>query len=233
MKISLDSSRARTALVSFALALTVVSLILHLRWLGQGQDVGGIARVFNLDSENSMPTWWACAQLVGVSLLLLLRAGLAERRAERHLLSWVLLGAGFMLMSIDEATSLHERARHFVPDPAIARGPFRFAWVIPGIALVSTLAAVFSRFLLFLPRRRAIQFATAGAVYVGGCIVMEMVGGTIYTALGTRDALPYVLSVHLEELLEMLGVALFASALIEELSSAFGADDLTISFKGP
>ncbi|HYX90280.1 MAG TPA: hypothetical protein VE782_01860, partial [Myxococcaceae bacterium] len=63
------------------------------------------------------------------------------------------------------------------------------------------------------------QFILAGALYVGGALVMELPLGWWYERAGDAN-LVYAAIDHLEETLEMIGASLFLSALVEELGEA-------------
>ena len=68
-----------------------------------------------------------------------------------------------------------------------------------------------------LPRSTALWILFSGALFVGGALGFEMIGGVVVTWARDNDALR--LSVEtVEELLEMLGLAGFVYALLEYLA---------------
>ncbi|HRC44905.1 MAG TPA: hypothetical protein PLT27_12705, partial [Nitrospira sp.] len=82
-------------------------------------------------------------------------------------------------------------------------------------------------FLLSLPRHVMYRFVSAGAVYVAGCVGLEMLGGMRFEQFG-KDPL-YIAFATLEELMEMTGIVLFIRALILYLSET--TSDLHLSFR--
>ncbi|HEX6144165.1 MAG TPA: hypothetical protein VFZ01_15720, partial [Geminicoccaceae bacterium] len=85
---------------------------------------------------------------------------------------------------------------------------------------------IYLRFLLALPRRTQSLFLLAGALYLGGAIGIEMLAWHYRYPLhapdptdweGSKDIVWALLS-HLEEVLEMVGVAIFLYALLSYLA---------------
>ena len=69
------------------------------------------------------------------------------------------------------------------------------------------------RFLWHLPRRWKGWFAAAGAIYVGGAVGVELLGG-LYASQYDVATFAYALITTVEEGLEMLGVVLFLYAIL-------------------
>lgn len=67
-------------------------------------------------------------------------------------------------------------------------------------------------YLRALPRRSLMLFVLAGALYVGGAAGVEMVGAVLWDA-GSEVSTGYVLSVTMEEGLEMASLVLLLSAV--------------------
>lgn len=118
-------------------------------------------------------------------------------------------------MTIDEAFSYHERLlgpfRNLLGDALPSA--FYYAWVVPAIVLVLLLALFFARFLMRLPAKTRHAFLLAGALYIGGSIGFEMIGGH-YVASGGPEDLTYYLVTSAEEALEMAGAIVFIWALL-------------------
>ena len=85
----------------------------------------------------------------------------------------------------------------------------------------AALALYFLPFLLRLPRRTAVAFAVAAAIYLGGALGTELVEGWWREGHGHRN-LTYHLLVSTEEGLEMLGVICFINALLAYLATYYG-----------
>ena len=58
-----------------------------------------------------------------------------------------------------------------------------------------------------------------------------MTGTALYSATEKMITPAYAVCFHIEELLEMLGIALFNSALIEHLAGLLGPEGLKIRFR--
>lgn len=80
-----------------------------------------------------------------------------------------------------------------------------------------------------LPARTAFLFVVSGAVYVGGAIGFELIGGYYAKANGVEN-LTYSMISTVEESLEMSGVIVFIYALLKYIADnyqevRFGFDD--------
>ena len=216
--IELRAENVTRALALAAALLVSASTLLQLSLHLTGQPHPFVAKLFYVDTERNLPTAFSCLLLLFAALLLALVSVLEAQRGAplRH---WVLLCLGFGLMTVDEAWSIHERA--IEPLRALLGeeqdlGVLYYAWVVPGIVLVALLTVYFWRFLGRLPARTALAFAAAGAIYLGGAIGMELIGGRYDELYGVTN-LGYVLIVTIEESLEMAGVIVFIWALLDYL----------------
>ena len=86
------------------------------------------------------------------------------------------------------------------------------SWAWGGLVIVLIVGVYFIPFLRSLPARTLRQFVTAGAVFVGGAIIMELVGEPI-----DGDSLAYAMSTWVEEGMEMFGMILFTRAQLDYL----------------
>jgi hypothetical protein len=204
------------------LLLTVTAILIVLSLVGQAMVLylpdfplrDGVANTLYIDREQNVPTLYSSmALLVAASLSGLIAFAHARGRG-RDVRSWAVLAVVFLLMAVDESAGLHEESAEPLRELlGIERGPLFFAWVIPGAAVVVLLAAMLARFLQHLPKSTRRRFLAAGALYVGGAIGVEMVGGWYASGRGTSE-LGYVLIATVEEALEMLGIAVLVHALL-------------------
>jgi hypothetical protein len=173
-----------------------------------------------LDSERSLPTLFAFILLLSNASLLgaiWLRARFAGSTWQWH---WLVLALVFLLMAYDEAASLHERLIPLMREFVGSSGILHFAWVVPGLAFVAIMGIAYFRFLLAQPRTTGLLMLGAGAVYVGGALGMEMIGGAVMDAQGA--SVTYALVTNGEELMEKLGQSLFCYALLRTLADEDG-----------
>lgn len=173
----------------------------------------GIIERLEANSEIAIATWYA-------SFLLLLCAGLVfvivlhERQTGSPTWKqWGLLSALFLLLTIDESASLHEMVGNYLYEQYSTGGLLRFAWIVPGAALVVAMTVFFWRFFGALPDRLWRWFLLGAVVYFGGAVGMEAIGGYYSSTVG-EDNMVYELLTNIEELLEMLGAVTFVHAIL-------------------
>lgn len=220
----LSAREVRRALLTVAVGLAAVSLAARLLHPAST----GFVHLFDLDAEENIPTWYSSFGM-GVSFLLLAAIAWIRHRSNRReqLGHWIFLSATFACLSAEEIIGLHEALGLRLHALWHLTGFFAFAWVIPAGAMVFLFALAYARFLAALPPASRRQFLVAGGIYVLGALGMEMVGGEVAT-LYTRDSLAYLLACHLEEFLELGGIALFNAALIEYLAVLLGDEGLRV-----
>lgn len=216
--------RVLSALVGISLFFTLTTIIMHI--LNFTTDVGsydpaGFIYLFNTGQEATFPTAFSYGVMLLCALLLWLIAAGRRRDGARYVRHWQGLAVVFVLLSIDEAVSLHEQlmqpSRALLTKLSIeADGLLYFAWIVPVGVLLLLLTAVYIPFLRHLPRRTLILFIVSAALFVGGAIGMELPGGYVTSRLGDSAGIKLALET-VEELLELLGIALFAYALLDYL----------------
>lgn len=222
-KISLNPSVITWGLVLLTVLLVSANMGMQAYKLIAGkQDVTGLPMI-NLDGEHNLPALFSTGLLVCASLLLALITVLERRVRAPDTFKWAILAAGFLLMALDEALSLHEKT--IEPLRALLGGEqlgiFYFAWVVPAMVLVAIIGAFYVRFMFRLPRRIAVAFAVSAAIYLGGALGVELVEGWWREGHGHRN-LTYHGLVSLEEGMEMIGVITFIHALLSYIAICFG-----------
>jgi len=194
------------------------------------QDPGSVelARRFDLDVEHNIPTWFASTALLAAAMLLgvVARGRWRLHAADRR--HWAGLAIVFTLLSLDEAVQLHEMLRLPMHRWFDLHGIFLFAWVIPAFIAVVLFAAVYLRFWLRLPSRTRMLFMVSGLLYVGGALGLELAGGALATSHGF-ESLRYSVVMIVEEVMEMVGVALFVYALLDHVRGETGAFTLALA----
>lgn len=165
---------------------------------------------FDLDVEQSVPTWFSCLLLIAAVPLLCMIASEKKRLGERFTWHWRGLAVIFAILSMDEIASFHNRIHipHYW-------GPFHYAWVLPAGLFVLVFFIAYVRFLYHLSPRFRWLFIIAGGIYVFGAVGMEAAEGQVELIWGVH--LVYNLLTTLEETCEMVGAALFIYALLKYL----------------
>jgi hypothetical protein len=132
-------------------------------------------------------------------------------------LHWRLLTVLFFVMAFDEAAMVHEKLILPIRDAMNSNGLLFFAWVVPAWILVIIVAFAYLRFLLTLPKSFRRLFTLSGALYVGGALGLEMLGGA-YAEIHGMKTFAFQMFATAEEILEMAGLALFAYSLMRFLA---------------
>lgn len=215
----------RRTIVQWLSVATVLLLMASLA--GQGMKYGfghdsayGLVRLFYLDAEGNIPTFFSALLLLLAALLLASIAALKHAVQAPYRRHWAILAFLFLLMAVDEAAGLHEmlnglgrwlmgrRITHF----------FHYGWVMFGLVMVLVVALSFLKFFLHLPPSTQLQFFTAAAALVGGAIGVEIAEGYYAASRGGENSFRFSLFVTLEEGLEMTGVIIFINALLAYLT---------------
>ena len=185
--------------------IAITGLAVELMHHGVGPEAPeDLVALFSLSFEGNLPTWYSSALLLGCGILL---AAIAARAAS-HRRHWGLLAGVFVYMSLDEVATLHERLNGLVE----LGGVLTFGWVIPAALVVAALGIAYLPFLRALPATTRRRFIVAGAIYVGGALLMELPLG-LWTSGHGDENLGYVLIDFVEETMEMTGATLFLLAL--------------------
>lgn len=173
-----------------------------------GAVIEALLPKLSLSYEANLPTWFSasllllCAIAAG-SIAAALGPGAPWRR------HWWGLAIGLGYASLDEAAELHEH----LGGRFDTGGVLYFDWIIPAIAVLAVLAAIYLPFVRALPSRTRVRLVVAGAIYVGGALVMELPLGW-WTERAGPDNLGYALIDWLEETMEMIGASLALAALV-------------------
>lgn len=185
---------------------------------GFGHDhIRGFARLFKLDAEMNVPTWFSTVQLFLASMLAFMIY--LDRRLDgtRYVAHWSGLGFIMLYISLDEAISLHEKSVEPIREFLGVAGYLYFSWVILGALAVAAVALIYVSFLRSLPKRTAVLIFFAGTISVAGALGLELVGlAVVYKGGGV--GLVYDVVAATEELLEMIGIATFIFALSDYAS---------------
>jgi len=195
--------RATTALLWISVALAALSLGLPniTDWPVLADADAPLRQLVDVAGEQSLPTWFAVVVLALAATVHLLAAGFARVAGQPVWRLWVVSAVVLAALSLDDATSLHEKLDGL--GRAAGAESFPFAWVIPGAVLGLAVAVS----LLLLARRlegEARWALVAGlALLIGAALGMETVNGAILEAQGPSRW--FVVGTHLEELAEMCG----------------------------
>ncbi len=202
----------RSLLVIIA-GLTFAAVVGAVVEYGFGYDYGlGLIPLFDMNRERNLPTWYASATLLIAAFLLAVIAAQTGRAKQRGAAHWSLLSVLFVFLSLDEAISLHEpwneALQHFR-----FTGVFYYGWVIPYSTALLLGAVLCVKFFKGLAPKTRNLFLAAATLYLSGALGMELISGNYLSKTGRMDGAVAAMGI-IEELLEMLGVAVFIHALL-------------------
>lgn len=126
------------------------------------------------------------------------------------------MSLGFLVMAVDEAVGFHELLN--APMVELIKsgdrlGLFYYAWTLPAFALILGLGCGFRKFLSNLRGPVRWKLTLAASLYLGGALLVEMIGGYVTEAHGQTN-LAYILIHSAEESLEMAGVVVLIWTLL-------------------
>lgn len=191
----------------------LVSVWLQFTLVGSSKTV---VFLIDLDSEVNLATWFAVLLLTGNAALLALAAETASRGERPLARAWWALSMLFLMLSLDEFVSLHERAGRLVHGALDLPGLPTFSWLVPAAVVLPMLLWLFAGFLQTLPRKTCHGVLLSAAVYVSGAFGMEIVSA-FYLGDGSTWDPVYKLITWAEESLEMAGQALFMHVLAQHV----------------
>jgi hypothetical protein len=212
------------------LCANAVGLILR---FGFGhQSAFGLIPLFNVNTEGNIPTFFSvCMALCSAALFVVIALD-AKNRGNRDATYWFVLAAGFLFLAYDEAFQVHEKMGEPVravlggsdPEGGKTLGLLYFSWVVPGLIGVCVVALCFMKFMCRLPVATRRRMLCAAALFLGGCLGMELLNGSVMERHGAN--LFYKLLVMIEEGMEMAGMATLIYALASHIAE--GCDKLEV-----
>lgn len=199
-------------------------IVIYLNFVKGHQHLRGFMDAFYFDNEANFPSLYSALTISGCAVLLWLIGMLTEEKQSGRSVYWKSLSFIFAFLALDEFASLHESlirpVKAIIEGHGIEVGFLYFAWLVPYTLAVLVLALVLFKFLVKLPGQTRLHFLVGGALFLSGAIVMEMIGGNYWATQGwsvkgtDKVDVVYALIVSIEELLEMLGILVFAYGLL-------------------
>lgn len=199
---------------------------LHLFVNSKSSILSALAKIFSVNQEGNLPSLYSSMSLLFCSFLLGIITFAKKNEKDRYAFHWGALSLIFLFLSWDEAVEIHEKLS-FTPLAAEIlnflgvqkTGIFAFSWIVIAMPLVFLMGLAYVKFFLSLSFLQKRLLLSAISLFLFGAIGMEMVGGLIFSSF-SKESLPYIISTGLEELFEMLGVAVFIYALLLQLNSS-------------
>jgi hypothetical protein len=199
-----EAGRLLRILVLFELFMVMV-FILDAAWGVESP----IHKLFNLDSEANIPSWFSACQLSWVGLVFVVLWNDARKRDADHRVVLLLLGLAFLFLSMDEAAQFHEKLSHvlrhieWVPQ-------FKGGIWIPIYLLIAALMGFAYRHSFIAmwrahPREAFLMIGGFAIILIGG------VGMEGFAQVFLKDGLHPILyktEVVFEEFFEMVGASI-------------------------
>lgn len=201
--------------IAIFLALAGLEVVVARHFWGATRQYG-FSKLFDVNVENNVPTWFSSISLFLCAAALWLTGRLTRLRRDPNTPYWWGIAAVFVMMSLDEVATMHEKLLNPSKNLFHTGGYLYYAWVIPGALFVLLFVGVTLRFLWRLPSRTRYRFILAGFVYLSGALGMEMVSANYEFAHGVNDYVLGLMAV-VEETLEMAGSILFLRAVLLHL----------------
>lgn len=221
--VRLNAKKIAMSLGFFALFLALVSLTAQfIKYVGGVEKAFRLIPTMDVDRELSVPSIFSVQLLFMLAVILAAISIVKYKQNDRFRAQWLVLALGFLFMTFDEGASIHELVvmpiRNWLgdglPDFLI------FAWVIPGMLIILLLAIYYMKFFLSLSKRTKKWILISGAIYLGGLLAMELVGGLFVSAYGIKS-LVYNIIVTIEESLEMGGLILAIYTFLDYIEAEF------------
>ena len=190
-----------------------------------------LADKFDLDAEGNIPTFYSFLALLFSSVLLGAIAHVKILDNDRYKKNWKILSFIFLYLSLDEIGQLHEDLTYPMQKLLHPTGFLYAAWIVPIGFIAAIFALSYSKFLFHLPVSTKKLFIAAAALYIGGAMGVEMLGGYVASTTGQKNVF-YVIVITLEESLEMLGIVIFIHALISYIKTYLGGVSWNIYISG-
>ena len=228
----LSAHQIRRFLLTLIFSLNIISFLLSILHRASPDSIliTILFKLFSVDTERSIPTFYSTATLLLASVLVALISYIKQNRSESYVFHWFGLSLILAFLGWDEAVQIHEK---FIDTPIIYRlldslglersGVFTFPWVLVATFGVFLFLVLYSKFLFDLPKILKKTFLTAIVIYVGGALGMEMLGGLILgdpsQVANASNNFVYILNTSLEEMFEMVGVLTLIYGLLIYLNS--------------
>lgn len=189
-----------------------------------------IVRMFDLNAESSLGTWFSAVGLTALSMLLIAIAFAKRQFGDRFAKHWLVLGVLMLGFSIDEVAKLHDPGGagwQDIRDRIGLSGPLLYSWVIAGMVSVVVVAYCYRRFIGHLPQATRGLYILAAALYVGGEVVTEMFSGWYVDISGEQDFIYHALTT-VEESLAIAGIFVAIAATLQYIQSNFGGFSIAL-----
>lgn len=212
-------SAGRFVKLAIAAAFVIVTLHVVRAVMFFGLEInrfGFLFGRFDLNGEGVIPSWFSSLLLASCAVVALAIALMKAAVRDRYRLHWLLMSLLLIYLSADEGAEIHELWRHYLDPDGDWTGVLYYPSALPNVIGATLIGLFMLPFAFSLGRETLLRLILAGSLYVGGAVGVEVVSGLHELAAG-RTNLGYQLLVALEEGLEMAGVLVLLSTLLDYL----------------
>lgn len=179
-----------------------------------GRDKSAKIWMLDVDVEQSVFTWVSVLAFFFAAQLLFWIGREKFAAGDRFKWHWYFLAVVFLVLSLDEFSSIHEKISTVLASHFDNTGVFYFAWAAPAGVLSLLGLAAFIPFLRSFPPRHGRLLLLSALIFLFGAVGMEMIGGAIAESYGL-GSMSYRLATTVEEGAELAGVLLFIYVLFD------------------
>jgi hypothetical protein len=171
-------------------------------------------RHISLEEKHSLQAWQQSSlALFGVLVTAALAATEPAATGLSRRFGWLAIIMAYI--SLDEQVTIHTSSVVFMQALLHFTSFFYYVpWVLWAGPLALLIGAYFLPLLTRVPRRFAVGFVASGAIFIGGAVGLETLGG-LFQALYGMGSWEYTLEFIAEESCESIGLALFAVTILE------------------
>ncbi len=192
-------------------------------------DIFDFIEILDFDYEANLPSYYSSTAILFCAVLLWCIGRHEFQHHTVNRLHWLGLAVIFTFLGIDEAIAIHEDVGDFFEERqwVDASGYLYFAWVVPYGILLLLFALSYLRFIIRLPAPTRTLFISAGTLFITGAIGIEIISAREADMHGT-ETIMYSSLYTIEELFEMIGIAIFCYAILRHIEAEYGHIRLNI-----
>jgi len=183
----------------------------------------GFLWLFNVESEQSIPTYYSVINLLLASILLIVVYFYERNMQSKHSKYWLFLSLLFVFLSMDESASIHEKFQ-LVHNSLVTKGYIpplleSHQWLPFGVLFVVIIGFIMLPFLKKLPNRTRTLFLLSAFIFLAGALGFEYLGSWMLSndIVGDKSEFIYKIRRIFEEGFEIYGIVLFNITLFHEL----------------
>lgn len=215
---SIFSTKSAKRLLFVLIAIEIFFAVVFLTYSLIGDPPPWIIhRWFNLNGEKNIPALFSSIQLFSVGIILFVIARQPRKLPLPSTIFLLILGAGFVFLSIDEAFSIHESItrmlKHIDWIPRFKGG--HGIWILLYLSLILVFLSIFYKnfFAMWNQSKKETILVSSGlGLFLLGAVGMEVIGYQFLTVANTPTL--YILEITIEEFLEMFGISLVLYGVI-------------------